>query len=79
MTSGKSVYEELSDFIAGMNPQKVIAFKASESNQERLNFLSEKQKEEELSAEEKSEVEHYLIINRIVGLAKIRAMQIIGQ
>jgi CRISPR/Cas system CSM-associated protein Csm3 (group 7 of RAMP superfamily) len=79
MIQSKSVYEELSDFIAGMNPQKVIAFKASASNQERLDFLSEKQKEEELSEEEKSEVAHHLIINRIVGLAKVRAMQMVNQ
>lgn len=79
MIQSKSVYEELSDFIAGMNPQKVIAFKASALNQERLDFLSEKQKAEGLSEKEKSEVEHHLIINRIVGLAKVRAMQIINQ
>lgn len=79
MVQSKSVYEELSDFIAGMNPQKVIAFKASESNQERLDFLSEKQKEAGLSIEEKSEVEHHLIINRIIGLAKVRAMQMIDK
>ena len=72
-----SVYDELSEFIAGMNPQKVINFKPSPANQARLDTLFDKQKEKPLSMEEKSELEHYLIINRIVGLAKARALKMV--
>jgi hypothetical protein len=71
-----SVYDEVASFMASMNPEKVIAFKPSSTSQERLDFLLDKQKEIALTPEEKSEIEHYLIINRIVGLAKARALNL---
>jgi hypothetical protein len=77
MVSETSVFNEISNFIAGMNPEKVINFKASDSSQNRLDYLLSKQKTESLSEDEKSELEHYLIINRIVGLAKARALKML--
>ena len=75
MVANISIYDEVSNFIASMNPEKVVAFKPSKANQERLDFLLDKQKEIPLTAEERTELEHYLIINRIVGLAKARALK----
>ncbi|WP_428655490.1 hypothetical protein [Runella sp.] len=77
MTAELSVFDEISLFIAGMNPKKVVAFKPSPVHQQRLDLLLDKQKDTSLSAEEKSELEHYLIINRIVGLAKARAVKML--
>jgi GTP-dependent phosphoenolpyruvate carboxykinase len=77
MVANVSIYDELSGFIASMNPEKVIAFKPSKANQDRLDALLDKQKETALSLEEKTELEHYLIINRIVGLAKARAIKML--
>ncbi|CAN1506356.1 hypothetical protein MCERE19_00646 [Spirosomataceae bacterium] len=77
MISETSVLNEISNFIAGMNPEKVINFKASDSSQDRLDSLLSKQKIESLNDDEKSELEHYLIINRIVGLAKARALKML--
>jgi len=74
MTGNLSIYDEVANFMAAMNPEKVLAFKPSQVNQERLDSLLDKKKESGLTQEETSEVEHYLIINRIVGLAKARAM-----
>ncbi len=78
MTHTKSVYDEIAAFMASMNPQKVVAFKASETNQKRLDFLLDKQSAAKLSLEEKSELEHYLIINRIIGLAKAQALNLLA-
>ena len=77
MISETSILNEISNFIAGMNPEKVINFKASDSSQDRLDSLLSKQKIESLNDDEKSELEHYLIINRIVGLAKARALKML--
>ena len=77
MVANISIYDELSGFIASMNPEKVVAFKPSKANQDRLDALLDKQKETELTVEEKTELEHYLIINRIVGLAKARAIKML--
>lgn len=73
-----SVYDEVAAFMADMNPAKVIAFKPSATNQQRLDFLLDKQKDNGLTVDEKSELEHYLILNRIIGFAKARALQSIS-
>ena len=75
----QSVYNEVAEFMATMNPAKVIAFKPSATNQTRFDFLLDKQTGIGLSNDEKSELEHYLILNRIIGLAKARALTILGK
>ncbi len=79
MVTTLSVYDEVADFMATMNPAKVIAFKPSVANQNRFDFLLDKQMEKQLSNEEKSELEHYLILNRVIGLAKARALNLLGE
>lgn len=74
----QTVYDEVADFMASMNPEKVIAFKPSKSNQKRLDFLLDKQKEITLTDSERNELEHYLILNRIIGLSKARAFNMIS-
>ena len=74
----QSVYNEVAEFMATMNPAKVIAFKPSEANQARFDFLLDKQTESKLSNDEKNELEHYLMLNRIIGLAKAQALNILG-
>lgn len=77
MIPKSSVFDEISTFIAGMNPEKVADFKPSAAHQQRLDWLLSKQKGTPLSTEEKSEVEQYLMLNRLVGLAKARALQML--
>lgn len=74
----QTVYDEVATFMASMNPVKVIAFKPSKVNQNRLDFLLDKQKEKGLSNAELSELEHFLMLNRIIGLAKARALNLIN-
>ncbi len=75
MTEHISVYDEVAAFMADMNPAKVIAFKPSVANQQRLDLLLDKQKSDGLTVDEKSELEHYLVLNRIIGFAKARALK----
>ena len=79
MTQNLSIYDEIAAFMAGMDPKKVIAFKPSSKNQKRLDHLLDKQKESGLTKEEVSELEHCLIINRIIGLAKAQALRLLAQ
>jgi len=75
----RSIYDEIAGFMAGMDLNKVVAFKPSEANQNRLDTLLDKQQEEGLTPEERSALEHYLIVNRIISLAKARAMNCFQQ
>jgi hypothetical protein len=64
-------YEEVVDFIAaGTTPQNVIDFRPSEAAQERVTDLLSREKDGELSATEKSELDHYLQLEHLVRLAK---------
>lgn len=78
MVQNLGIYDEVATFMASMNPAKVVAFKASEAHQARLDLLLDKQQEEGLTADEKSEIEHYLMLNRIIGLAKARAINLLA-
>jgi hypothetical protein len=67
-------YEEIIDFIAaGTTPQNVIAFRPSEAAQARVTDLLAREKEGQLSPEEKSELDRYLQLEHLMRLAKARA------
>lgn len=70
------VYEEFIDLIArGGNPSEVIAFRPSEEAHARLDELLTREEHSELTAEEKSELDHYLQLEHIMRMAKARARQ----
>lgn len=71
----QNVYDDVADFIANMNPQKILELRASEQSKERLVFLTEKEKESSLSYEEKDELDHYLVLERLIRLTKAHARQ----
>jgi hypothetical protein len=67
-------YEEVIEFIAaGASPDLVAAFRPSEATRERVLDLVQREKTGVLSAEERSELEHYLQIEHMMRLAKARA------
>jgi hypothetical protein len=73
MTQFISAYDSLAEFMAGLDPVKVLAFHAPEALQNRVEELLDKKQEIGLSEEEQSEMDHYLIYEHIVRLAKSRA------
>ncbi len=67
-------YQEVVDFIgAGTTPQNVIDFRPSEAAEKRVADLLAHEKDGELSAEEKSELDHYLQFEHLMRLAKAHA------
>ena len=68
-----NAYESLAEFIAALDPVKVLAFHAPDTLQERVEALLEKKQEARLTQHEQSELDHYLIYEHIVRLAKSRA------
>lgn len=71
--------DEIIEFIAGENPKRVLEFKASEATRSRVFSLIEKSKTGQLSEEEQSELNHYLMLEHLLRLAKIKAYQILQQ
>jgi hypothetical protein len=75
MTTVETVYDHVADFIADMNPSKLLELRATEVARERLTELIEKEKDAGLSPVEKDELDHYLVLERLIRLAKARARQ----
>jgi DNA replicative helicase MCM subunit Mcm2 (Cdc46/Mcm family) len=69
----QTVYDQVADFIAELNPTKVLELKASEEMRLRLTFLLEKEQETELNRSEKDELDHYLVLERLIRLSKAHA------
>lgn len=67
-------YEEIIEFIAeGTTPNNLVAFRPSEAAKARVSELLARHKTGELSAEERSELEHYLQLEHLMRLVKARA------
>jgi len=67
-------YEEIIDFIAsGTNPGAVVAFTPSDDVRKRVAELVCREKISGVSADEKSELDHYMQLEHIMRLAKARA------
>ena len=73
------VYDEIIDFIAGGTiPQSVIDFQLSEASQERLEDLIYNSKNNELTKEDKRELDYYLTLEHIMTLAKAKAHKLLS-
>jgi hypothetical protein len=71
-----SVYDEFLEYLAQRaTPEEILAFKASETAQERADELTESNKAGTLTAEESAELEQMLRFNRLVSMLKARAMK----
>ena len=74
------VYFEIIDFIAaGTTPEAVVQFGPSPEAQQRLAALIEREKVDNLSPEEKAELDHFMELEHILRMAKARARQILSR
>jgi len=73
MAEFTNAYESLAEFIAALDPIKVLAFHAPESTQDRVEELLEKKQELGLTPDEQGELDHYLNYEHILRLAKSKA------
>lgn len=69
-----SAFDEIIDFLAGHQPQKIVDFHPSKETQQRVESLLDKKRAAELNSSEKSELDHYLMLEHIIRLAKARAL-----
>lgn len=67
-------FDSITDYLASMNPQMMLDFFAPKEMQSRLEFLIRKEKKAPLNKDEKDELDHYLVLERIVRLAKANAL-----
>lgn len=77
MTTIYSIYDQIAEMIARIEPEKVLDMQASDDIQQRFNMLLQKHENEEISRQEKDELNHFIVLERLLRLAKIRAEQAI--
>ncbi len=77
--TASSIYDNIADFIAGLNPKNVLEMRPEPEMQARLEALMEKESVKGLSTEEKEELDHYIILERLIRLAKSRAILRLNQ
>ena len=75
--SALKAYDEVIDFIATINPDKVLAFRPSEATTQHVSELIYREKTTGLSPEEKAELDHYMLLEHVMRMAKIRARQLL--
>ena len=69
-----SAYDQIATILAKLGAEEIMKLKASNEAQERLETLLKKSRENSITIEEKDELDHYLVLERLVRLAKIRAI-----
>ena len=68
-----SVYDQIADLIASLPPAKVLALRPPQEVITRFELLVEKSKNNQISPVEKDELDHFIVLERLIRLAKIRA------
>jgi hypothetical protein len=77
--ASNSVYLEIVDFFAsGTTPQTVVDFQPSLAARQRALELLELSKQDQLTPEQESELEHFTELEHILRMAKARARQILA-
>lgn len=73
MKSIYGVHNQVAEMIALIEPEKILALRASVELQNRFDFLVDKYKKSEIDQQEKDELDHFIVLERLFRLAKIRA------
>lgn len=76
MTPEKA-YDEVVDFIAANNPRGVLAYRPSKETKDRVADLIFREKSEGLPHDEKSELDHTMMMEQLMRLAKARAYRVL--
>ena len=72
MTTIYNVYDQVAGLLAQLEPKKILAIQASAEMQARFNFLVAKSKDQQISAKEKDELNHFIVLERLFRLIKIK-------
>lgn len=80
MSTASPAYIGIIDFIAaGATSEAVARFRPSSEAQRRVADLLEREKENDLSPDEKAELDHFMELEHILRMAKAKARQILAR
>lgn len=73
MSANLLAYEEVAEFLATLDPKRLLELHPSDVVQSRVEVLIDKKKNNILPSEEKYEIERYMALEHLIALAKVRA------
>ncbi|HRI61465.1 MAG TPA: hypothetical protein PK228_17110 [Saprospiraceae bacterium] len=78
MTATSLGYEEVAEFIASLNPAKLLELRTSEAMSGRVEELVYKKKDGVISPKEAEELERYMSLEHLIALAKAHARKLLA-
>ncbi len=76
MATAMVAFDEITDLLVSISPEKLVNYRASDNLQQRYEELVGKAKEGLLSTVEQEELDTILVINQILYLAKVKALRL---
>lgn len=73
MTTNLLAYEEVAEFLATLDPKRLLELHPSDVVQVRVEVLIDKKKNNTLTPEEQYELDRYMALEHLIALAKVRA------
>ena len=73
MSANLLAYEEVAEFLATLDPKRLLELRPSDVVQSRVEILIDKKKSNILTSDEKYELERYMALEHLIALAKVRA------
>jgi hypothetical protein len=71
-----TLFAEIIDFLTSTaTPEQIVAFKPSETLEQRLTYLLEQERQTDLTDDEQHELDEFLRMNHFMNMLKIRARQ----
>ena len=70
-------FTEIVELIASANPEHIVHYSPGPATLKRVQYLVLKKSEETLTPDEEAELQHYLFLENMIGLAKARAYQLL--
>lgn len=74
----RKAFDDVAEILANMNPAKILEMRAPAAMSERVEELVEKKKNGVISEDEATELERYLSLDLLIGLAKARARRLLA-
>lgn len=71
-----TLFSEIIDFLASTpTPEDIVAFKPSDRLEQRLTYLLDKNRDETLTLDERTQLDEFLRMNHFMNMLKIRARE----
>ena len=70
-------YQEIINLIAGLAPERLVNFRVSADTVERVQKLLTKKNAGDITSAEQKELDYFVFLEKMIGLAKAKANQML--